>query len=125
MKTSRQRLLLLLLTVAVGLGLSDDRGRHPRSQASLTDDTRAETPPPATAASAHFHHVRLEGPAYFVDRTREALARLRTAKCSAEVWELLVVLRAAERSGVHARNARPVIDVGQKVWESPAIWYAS
>jgi hypothetical protein len=35
------------------------------------------------------------------------------------------VLRKAKRSGVHASQVVPTIDVGLRVWNSPTTWYAS
>jgi hypothetical protein len=72
-----------------------------------------------------FDHIQLQGSAGFIVRTQPALVCLRTAPSHAEVWALLAVLRKGKRSGVHADRDRPVIDVGQRIWNSPTIWYAS
>jgi hypothetical protein len=76
-------------------------------------------------ARAVFEHVQLQGSAAFIALTRAALELLRLAECSAEVWDLLAVVRKGKRSGVAASDEVPVIDVGKKVWNSPKIWYAS
>ncbi len=76
-------------------------------------------------ARALFEHILLQGSPGFITRTQAALGCLRTAYCCAEVWGLLVLLREAKRSGVHAHKDLPVIDVGQRVSNSPTIWYAS
>ena len=72
-----------------------------------------------------FEHIHLQGSRGFIALTRVALECLRTADSSAEVWGFFAVLRKAKRSGVHAHEDVPVIDVGLKIWTSPTIWYAS
>ena len=76
-------------------------------------------------ARALFDHIQLQGSRGFIVLTQIALACLRTADCSAEVWGLLAVLRKAKRSGVYAWEAVPVIDVGLRCWTSSTICYAS
>jgi len=75
-------------------------------------------------ARVFFEHIQLQGSAGFIARTQAALVCLRAANHSPDVWGLLGVLRKAKRSGVHARKAPPVIDVGLRVWNSSTIWYA-
>lgn len=76
-------------------------------------------------ASALFEHIRLQGSAGFIERTQAALACLRKTACSAEVWNLLTVVRKAKRTGVHAHKTVPIIDVGLKSWNSRITWYAA
>src|SRR6266852_5052141 len=76
-------------------------------------------------ARVFFEHILLQGSSGFIVLTKIALACLRTADCSAEVWGLLAVLRKAKRTGVHAWKDVPVIDVGLRIRNSPTILYAS
>lgn len=80
----------------------------------------------STRSRVDFDHIQLQGSSKFIARAQAVLGCLRTAPSHTQVWDLLVVLRQAKRSGVHAHKDLPVIDVGGfGDSNSTTIWDAS
>ncbi len=83
----------------------------------------AEVPKPAVKIQK-LYTLEVQGPALFIQKTKEALDLLARARQIDMVKRYVKVIRAGERSGMRANENPPVYEVGMPTWNHSALWYA-